>query len=366
MIRAALLCLVLATPAAAQDALATQSAAAAARLAEAEALLAEAPHTDNQVVTLAAAIRTYEDGLIAVRAGVAETTGQYETIRAALTRDRAKITQMLGAVQAADRPSTTLSFHPAGARAAAQAQLIRASLGPSLDRDIAALRAQLAQLAKVTALKDKAATTLAEGQVGHAAVLTALQQALTDHLPAARFVEDPAVIAKLQAAAPTRDLLIPGLAALYTGGLPSDESLASRGALPLPATGRHLNTDATPGLILATPPQALVVAPTSATILYLGPVPGFEQAVVLEPTPGTTFVFAGLSQTFGAAGQLIPAGWPLGLMAETMGDTDANLTTKSTIETGNAAQALYLEVRDGQSPVDPATWFALQQQMDVQ
>ena len=45
--------------------------------------------------------------------------------------------------------------------------------------------------------------------------------------------------------------------------------------------------------------------------------------------------------------------------------SDTELTTNTAAGAGNDAQALYLEVREGQTLVDPASWFALEQQMDV-
>ncbi|MEL6640264.1 MAG: peptidase M23 [Pseudomonadota bacterium] len=364
MIRAALTALFLAAPVAAQDALATQTAAAAARLSEAAQLLDAAPHSDHQITTLAAAIRAYEDGLIAVRAGLRDTTARYTDLQAKLDANQAEITQLMSVLQAAAlSPQPRLGFHPKGAQATARAQIVRTALAPAIAADAAVLKDQLAHLAKAKALTTTATETLNDGLLGLEAAHAALREAFRDQdPPPSRFTEDPEQIAILQSAAVSRDQLLIGLSAIYTGGLPNDAALASKGTLPLPVTGRALPTDAdTAGLILATPARALVVTPTSATILYQGPLPGFEKAVVVAPTPGTLFVFGGLTQTFGAAGQIIPAGWPLGLMGETASHSDTILTTNSPSETGGASQALYLEVREGQTPADPATWFALEQ-----
>ncbi|MEL6572748.1 MAG: peptidase M23 [Pseudomonadota bacterium] len=364
MIRAALLCLCLATPAAAQDALATQTAAAAARLSEAEQLFAAAPHSDRPILTLAAAIWAYEDGLIAVRAGLRDTTTQYDRLQAELAANTARNGQLLAALQAGNQPvRPRRAFHPKGARATAQAHLLRTSLAPSLTAQADALREQLNHLTKAKALQETATETLQSGILGLEAAHAALREAFEDQpAPPQRFADAPDEVAELRAADLARGPFLAGLAAIYDRGLPNDAALASKGTLPLPATGRALpmEADAT-GFIVATPARALVVAPISGTLLYQGPLPGFDTAVVLEPTAGTLFVFAGLSDTFGTVGQISPAGWPLGVMSETATPSDANLTTEFASEPGSASQALYLEVRDGQTPVDPATWFAMEQ-----
>ena len=368
MIRTLLLGLTLATPLAAQDSLATQTAAAAARLSAAEQLMAEAPHSGEAVATLVAAVQTYEDGLIAVSAGLRDTAAQQDALERALREDRAQVAQLLAVLQTQPlNVQPTLAIHPGGMRRAAQAQMIRSAAAPALQQDAADLRAKLGQLQKVAALQETATATYAAGEAGLLAAHMALQQALDDQpdLPA-RFDEDAEVIAALQDAAPTRDEFVAALTRIHAGGLPNDAALASKGALPLMVTGRALPRDAeATGLIIATPPQALLVAPTSATVLYQGPLPGFDLAVVLEPTPGTTFVFGGLSRTFAQAGQLLPAGWPIGLVGGAAEPSDAELSKNIAVSAGNDAQALYLEVRDGQGLTDPATWFALEKQVDV-
>ncbi len=368
MIRPALLCLALAAPVAAQDASATQTAAAAARLNAADQLLRDAPHSEQMIATLVAATQTYEDGLIAVRAGLRDTNAQRDALRAALIADRDQVAQLLTVLQAPNTPTRpALAIHPDGARSTIRAQMMQASLSRNIEADAAHLREQLVLYQKVATLTETASTTLQLGEAGLASAQSTLRVALAEQpAPPERFTEDPAVIAALSDAATTRDQFIDALTRLYDGGLPSDATLASKGALLLPVSGRALPQDTqSPGLIVATPAGALLVAPSSATILYQGPLPGFSNAVVLEPTSGTTFVFGGLGETFGKAGQIIPAGWPLGFVVGANRPSDTELTTNTVAGAGNDAQALYLEVREGQTLVDPASWFALEQQMDV-
>jgi septal ring factor EnvC (AmiA/AmiB activator) len=70
------------------------------------------------------------------------------------------------------------------------------------------------------------------------------------------------------------------------------------------------------------------------------------------------FVFAGLDVVYGASGDILAAGAPIGLMGGTTPDLGAML-----IETnGNGAdtelsETLYMEVRQDNIPQDPAEWF---------
>jgi septal ring factor EnvC (AmiA/AmiB activator) len=81
--------------------------------------------------------------------------------------------------------------------------------------------------------------------------------------------------------------------------------------------------------------------------------------VILEPAADVLFVIAGLEEVFGEAGQVIPQGSPIGLLGGDAPNTNGNLTGNGSNEGGVATQTLYLEVRDGQSPVNPADWFVL-------
>ena len=84
--------------------------------------------------------------------------------------------------------------------------------------------------------------------------------------------------------------------------------------------------------------------------------------VILEPYQETMIILAGLGQTFATAGDILPAGQPIGLMPSAPGAGDAILTENSG-QTGSLGQeTLYIEVRDGQEPVDPATIFALDEE----
>jgi septal ring factor EnvC (AmiA/AmiB activator) len=80
--------------------------------------------------------------------------------------------------------------------------------------------------------------------------------------------------------------------------------------------------------------------------------------MILEPAAGTLLVLAGLEQVYGAVGQVIPAGTPVGLMGGEAAQSEEFIAENT--ENGGASrrETLYLELRQGNDPVDPAGWFA--------
>jgi septal ring factor EnvC (AmiA/AmiB activator) len=69
---------------------------------------------------------------------------------------------------------------------------------------------------------------------------------------------------------------------------------------------------------------------------------------------------AGLGAVFVEAGQLVPGDTPLGLMPGAEGGADDLILRAE--EAGGAvlSQSLYVELREGGQPVDPADWFELE------
>ena len=143
--------------------------------------------------------------------------------------------------------------------------------------------------------------------------------------------------------------------------------MGQKGALTLPVQGQLLRAFDTPdaagirrpGVIVAARPRALVTAPAAATILFRGPLLDYGNVVILEPAADVLFVIAGLAEVFGEAGQVIPEGSPIGLLGGEVPSARAILTENGANAGGVASQTLYLEVREGQSPVNPADWFVL-------
>lgn len=142
---------------------------------------------------------------------------------------------------------------------------------------------------------------------------------------------------------------------------------ALKGRLPLPVQGTLLRRAeeadaagvARPGILLATRPRALVTTPVPATIRYLGPLMDYGNVMVLEPQAGLLFVLAGLDIVYGEIGEVLPEGAPLGLMGGQVPEPGAILAQARDGSGQDRSETLYMEVREGGTPRDPETWFAV-------
>lgn len=373
--RAALLVLLcLASPAFAQGT-AEAAAEAARRLEAAAAAMARAEGASDRIAALTETVRAYEDGLSLMREGLRRAAVERARIEAELAADREGIARLLGVLQAigtAEGPA--LLLHPSGPLGTIRAGMLLADVTPGLQAEAEALRRRLQALAEIEAIQQGAEATLREGLASAQAARAELAAAAADRtaLPR-RYTEDPVATALLIASSDTLEAFAGGLGLTIEEELgPAPAPAEPAGNLPLPVRGRILRhpgeADAAgvvrPGLVIATEPRALVTTPVTATLRFRGPLLDYGTVVLLEPAPGTLFLFAGLAQAFGEAGEVLPAGAPVGLMGGETPDADAILS--GSLPGGTASggagltETLYLEVRDAEGPVDPALWFALE------
>ena len=83
----------------------------------------------------------------------------------------------------------------------------------------------------------------------------------------------------------------------------------------------------------------------------------YGNVVILEPEAGILLVFAGLDVVYGAAGEVLPGGSPVGLMGGEDTESDALLIENGKDAGAERSQTLYIEIREDNTPVDPETWF---------
>ncbi len=331
------------------------------RLAAAQTQLAGARTRSDRVQALTETVQSYEDGLAALRDGLRQVAARETALMAELTVNRAQLETTLGALQRIGRtPMPVVRDHPDGALSAARAGGIVADLTPALAAEVTDLRDQLEELARLRDLRADAVETLDEGLQGAQTARSTLGQAISNRtdLPQ-RFELDPLQVALLQASTETLDAFASGLA----GTVPDVETeLTASGDLALPVTGHVLPDDGQgrPGIRIVTAASALVTTPVAATLLYQGPLLDDGQVVVLEPAADVLFIIAGMEQTFGTAGQILPAGTPIGLMGGDPMENDGKVSQNNAFEGGRRQQSLYLEVREGQSPTNTDAWFALE------
>lgn len=367
------LALALATPPArAQDAGTGPDAAArraALALEDASRALDEAHGARNRVKALTETVRAFEAGLEAMRDGLRRAAIREKALTRDLAASEAEIAQLLGILQSMDSaPSPVLLLHPSGPLGTARSGMILADVTPALNAEAETLRAKLSDLAVLRALQESAAGTLREGLSNAQSARVELSQAIADRtdLPR-RFTEDPVKTALLIAATESLEGFASGLSQIAVDEAPGSLPDISdrKGTLALPVQGRILRrageADAAgitrPGIIMATPPNALVTTPTAATLRYAGPLLDYENVAILEPQAGLLLVLAGLDVIYGETGEVLPGGSPVGLMGGSGADADGILPT----ETGQAgfdwSETLYIEIRKNNEPVNPEDWF---------
>ncbi len=362
----ALLCL---TPAVAWSNPAEAARAAALQLEGAAEALAEASSARDRVRALTATVQAYEAGLGAMRDGLRQAALREGQLRRSLAARESEVSELLGVLQTMGAaPSPVLMLHPNGPQGTARAGMMLADVTPALTQHVAALRRDLEEVETLRLLQQSAAKTLENGLAGVQAARADLSQALADRtdLPR-RFTEDPVRTAILISSTETLEGFASGLSEITEETItPSAANISDRkGALALPAQGvvlrRAGQVDAAgiarPGMLLATRPRALVTTPAPATIRYRGPLLDLGNVVILEPQADTLIVLSGLREVYGDTGEVIPEGSPVGLMGGQELEIGTILSTSGEGTGTDRSETLYIEVREGGSPVDPETWF---------
>ncbi len=341
------------------------------RLNAAHLALSEARRASDRVAALSETIRAFEDGLDALREGLRRASLREAAIRQQFQAESENLSRFLGVLLSLQSVQGPLSLlHPAGPLGTARAGMIVSDITPAIRARAEDLRAQLEEVALLRALQESAAEILQQGLSEVQQARTDLSQAISNRtdLPQ-RFLADPARLQELIDSAETLDGFASGLAGMETGATAPDpvrDFTAARGSLPMPVQGtilrRFNEADAAgikrPGLLIATRPLALVTNPWPATLRYRGPLLDYANVMILEPDAGTLLILAGLDRVFGEVGQVLPAGEPLGLMGGASPDADRFFQNAVNGAGSEQSETLYMELRMGEKPVDPAKWFA--------
>jgi septal ring factor EnvC (AmiA/AmiB activator) len=348
---------------------ATQAREAAQMLEDAALSMQGATNASDRVSALTQTVQAYEAGLAAMRDGLRRAARREGQLEQQLTAREDEIARLLGVLQTIETsPPPVLLLHPNGPMGAARSGMILAEVTPAVQSQVTQLSTDLEEIQTLRLLQQSAARVLEDGLSGVQEARAALSKAMADRtdLPR-RFTEDPVRTAILISSTETLEGFASGLSEMTSDKvdpLPADIS-DLKGALPLPVQGvvlrRAGEADAAgvtrDGIVVAARPRALVSSPTAATIRYRGPLLDLGNVVILEPQPDTLFVLSGLSDVYGEAGQVIPAGTPVGLMGGAAPEIGAILSLSGDATGTDRSESLYIEVREGSGPVDPETWF---------
>lgn len=379
MIRSAALVLILSAGALWASPAEEAALKAAEELRASVAALDAARTRDDRVTALTETITSYEAGLAALRDGLRRAAIREREIRQGFEAKRAELGRLLGVMSTMEQSDgPLLLLHPSGPEGTARSGLILGAVTPALQAEAEGMRRQLEEIATLRALQTNAERVLQEGLGSVQAARTALSQAMAERsaLPG-RYLEDPEDLRQLVESADTLEGFATGLADLDSDiGPPMEDFAGAKGLLPLPVYGtilrRHDEADAAgirrPGIILATAPAALVTTPWPATIRYRGPLLDYGNVIILEPAKGYLLVLAGLGAVYGETGDVLEAGDPVGLMGgaePSAQEFGADFVQAAQNGSGaDRTETLYLELREGKSPVDPAPWFSQTREQD--
>lgn len=330
-------------------------------LAAAQEQLRDADSAEDRLAALTQAVAAFDTSQGLLREAARNVAEAEATHAARLAAQEDRIAKVLAVLTTVDRtPEPVRRSHPEGPVATYRAGLLVAGMTPALQAEAARIGELLEHQRELAAQQQAVTTAIEAGRDGAIAARAALQEAMGDGgALEQRFVEDPVAATLLATGAESLGTFV---AALGAARPDPDTTVQPEGNLPLPAEGLILPDDGSgrPGVRIATSPRALVTTPVTATVLFQGPLLDYGTVVILEPAPDLMFVLAGLEEVFAQAGRILPAGAPIGLMPDAQGYDDGILTENSGLGTGERAQSLYLEVRQGQTPAQTDAWFALE------
>lgn len=348
---------------------AEQAVKASAALEAAVLAMEEARSARDQVSALTRTIQAYELGLSALRDGLRQAKVRESSLLLQFDAERNRVGQLLGVLgQLETTPGPLLLLHPSGPLGTARSGMILSEVTPALQAEVSRLQGELSELRDLRQLQLAAGEILVKGLGAAQTARTTLSQAISDRttLPR-RFTEDPEALRSLLESADTLGAFADGLELDLRGDAALRSFASAKGTLALPTLGSlllHANeADATgtrrPGISLSTRARALVTAPWAGTIRYRGPLLDYGNVMIVEPGGGYLMVLAGLGTVYGEVGEVVGIGAPLGLMGGG-GLDDGKEFLASTADVGGIreTETLYIEIREGTKPVDPAAWFA--------
>jgi murein hydrolase activator len=367
--------------------------AEAARL-EAEALAAEIVELQTRLVNAANRVSSSEQAALDIERRIDTLTTQEDAILERLLADREALIDVLAALQRIERGAPpALATSPGEAEEAARAASLLAAITPQLQDRAAALAAELDNLRAVREAVEAERLDLASTEQELSARQDTIRQLLAERrqLEARRRgdaerLADVAATAGEQART-LRQLLetlrgmteisprfnprrlirgddIPAPALRPEDGLvvaraamAPIETLRfadSRGELRPPVEGPIVlrfrqddeNNEPLEGIRIRARAGGQVVAPFDARIEYAGSFNTYNGLLILSAGDDYYIVLAGLASIYAEAGQSVLAGEPIGEMP------------------GNdeVAPDLYLEIRRGETAVDPEPWLRVRSQ----
>ena len=307
----------------------------------------------GRLVQLAAQEKTGLAKASAVAARLSALNTAEAALKARMGSNQQSLTRLLSALQSYQRdPPPALLVSPRSAKDAVNAAILMRAIAPALQ---ARAKSFAEEGRRLNALRRE--VLIADGEFLGAEHDVADRRAEIDALAEekARIEDrsDPALAAEAQAA--RRVGTLAGSVDELVKGVAGQGIAAPAGALrlipPLPGGPvRRFGADFPPhgrseGWSWQAPGGSTVVSPAAGRVAYAGPLKGWGFVVILRSPGGYHLVLAGLERVSAHVGGEMAAGEPVGRIARPAATGPGRPT---------ATSELYMEIRRGAQPVDPA------------
>jgi len=329
--------------------------------AHSDALKAQARQLQQKLIATALRVQALEKEKIRLDAEIARLSAEDRALSAGFAHDRIAVARLLAVIERLQHDTPpAIALRPDDALAAARgAMLLGASL-PDVYGKAAVLARRIERLQQTrNALIARRADGLRNAeQLRQARVelnqLLAIKNMEAENADATYAVLKSRLDAIAQQAG-NLEVLLAKVAELRSR--PAQQSVVvvnsqnsggarSRGALLQPVMGTVAADGAHgPGVTIAAPPGAQVVAPADCEVLFAGPYHKNGQVLILEVTTGYDLVLAGLDRTVVRPGDQVLAGEPVGVMPQMGQDGELYFEIRQKGRASSPASLLGLDLR---------------------
>lgn len=270
-------------------------------------------------------------------------------------QNRNRLSRLLGALQMYSRnPPPALFVHPSDAKDAVRAAILIRAVTPELERRAKAYAAEVEEFQTLRRQVAAGSAELFTAESAFADQKSRLEAMIAEKTAQERQLSGDLIIADREIAvltqrAQTLSKLLGGLPArqgAQAGGRPGKFRAPAAGPPASRFAERGGDGARSEGWTWRTAPGSAVQAPSSGVVEYAGPLYGWGQVLILRLAGDYRVVLAGLGEVTVKPGQSVAEGQSVGRMA---------LAHEAGVGSGLAE--LYLEVRNGNRPVDPAQFL---------
>lgn len=327
----------------------------------------------RRVVDVAGRIAVVERRVAEEESALAAITDQQGAIRRELQARRADVAQVMAALQRIGRrPPPALALEGDGPLSAVRSAIALNAVLPTLGDEAAQLSATLAEAERLAAVERAtfdALTSELQNLRTEQVRLDGLQDELERRRAISQFERGRALAQLQRFAQEARSVegLIDGLRA---SGIVADAPASGRfdlqrGRLSAPVAGRFVSRFGEPtrqggltrGDVIAALPEAIVIAPADAVVLFAAPFRSFETVLILDVGSGYHVVLSGLVDTFVEVGGQVAAGDAVGRMGTDPSRAALVSAGANGAERIGERPALYVELRKDGVAIDSHGWW---------